>query len=233
MNPGAVPPLRTGAVAAYDADRREVVMFGGGKGVTLQNNEFADTWTWDGRTWTQQRPAVSPPSPDTYTPAVMGYDPASRSVLLYEVAVGKPRRPSQTWRWADGEWTQLSPATAPDLGRPTLVSDGTRLLLIGEQGSPPALPGLAVWAWTGADWAPISPAAQPVNATPFAAANDQARGRLVTIVQTSDGRSETWTWDGAAWARQAPAHQPTGPYLACFFDRRYGEIVLYRSNRRC
>jgi hypothetical protein len=42
---------------AYDAARGEVVLFGGWDGTLL-----GDTWTWDGTTWTEEHPAISPPA---------------------------------------------------------------------------------------------------------------------------------------------------------------------------
>jgi Galactose oxidase, central domain len=53
----ATSPSRRATTLAYDDATREVIIFGGqqeGGGL------LADTWTWDGTTWTQRFP-VSPP----------------------------------------------------------------------------------------------------------------------------------------------------------------------------
>ena len=42
---------------AYDAARRQVVLFGGRD---YTNNSLRDTWTWDGSTWTKKAPGSIP-----------------------------------------------------------------------------------------------------------------------------------------------------------------------------
>lgn len=51
LTPTTSPPAGDNVAIAYDAANNEIVMF------TLN----AETWVWDGVTWTQQFPAVSPP----------------------------------------------------------------------------------------------------------------------------------------------------------------------------
>ena len=41
---------------AYDNARQRTLLFGGYNGSVL-----GDTWDWDGRVWTRQAPATSPP----------------------------------------------------------------------------------------------------------------------------------------------------------------------------
>ena len=61
QHPATRPPAREFASMAYDAATGTAVLFGGyglgghGSGV------LADTWTWDGTTWTKQHPAANPP----------------------------------------------------------------------------------------------------------------------------------------------------------------------------
>lgn len=76
------PPGRIEAGMAYDAARRQVVLFGG-----LDSSQFSlgDTWTWDGTTWTERHPQSSP-SP-RYG-AHMAYDAARREVVLFGGSAG-------------------------------------------------------------------------------------------------------------------------------------------------
>jgi len=51
--PQTSPPGRVNAAMAYDAERQQVLLFGG---LTQANQVQAlanDTWTWDGTTWTK------------------------------------------------------------------------------------------------------------------------------------------------------------------------------------
>src|SRR5574337_1256885 len=52
LAPKTAPSPRAGAAMAYDATRQTTVLFSGAKA-------DADTWTWDGFTWTRQSPAMS------------------------------------------------------------------------------------------------------------------------------------------------------------------------------
>ena len=56
--PATAPPGRAGTNLVWDDARGQVVMFGGtgSSGVPL-----GDTWVWDGSTWTEKTPLVSPP----------------------------------------------------------------------------------------------------------------------------------------------------------------------------
>jgi hypothetical protein len=76
---------------AYDAATGTVVLFGGFRTVRL----WADTWTWDGSTWTQQHPV---PSPSARTAASMAYDAATSTVVLFGGG-GKRHLLNTTWTW--------------------------------------------------------------------------------------------------------------------------------------
>jgi hypothetical protein len=71
------PAPRMSAGMAYDPATRTIVLFGGenwGNGKVL-----GDTWTWDGVTWTQQFPPVSPPARSILQ--AMVYDAATETVV--------------------------------------------------------------------------------------------------------------------------------------------------------
>jgi hypothetical protein len=59
LSPATSPSPCSGAAFAYDPIARTAVLFGGASG---SNIYLGDTWTWDGTTWTQQFPPVSPPA---------------------------------------------------------------------------------------------------------------------------------------------------------------------------
>jgi hypothetical protein len=63
----------------YDPTTGTIVLFGGAD----QNNGsvFGDTWTWDGVTWTEQFPPVSPSARSVSESMV--FDPVSKNVLLF------------------------------------------------------------------------------------------------------------------------------------------------------
>ena len=72
----AAPSPRSGMGMAYDAARGQVALFGGCCG----DAGLGDTWTWDGRRWTQRVPAHSPPP---RAGLGMAYDAARGEVVLF------------------------------------------------------------------------------------------------------------------------------------------------------
>jgi hypothetical protein len=80
---------------AYDGAAGNIVLFGGESSLIPAGTDLNDTWTWDGTTWTQQFPPVSP-SARTYMGMV--YDEATKTVVLFGGA---------------NNWRQIHPATVP------------------------------------------------------------------------------------------------------------------------
>src|SRR5437870_7656880 len=81
QHPATSPPARDFASIAYDEARQVVVLFGGVNCDTLNNCQAVnDTWTWDGTTWSEQHPALSPPP--RYSQA-MAYDANHQQVVLF------------------------------------------------------------------------------------------------------------------------------------------------------
>jgi hypothetical protein len=60
---------------AFDALRQRIVLFGGGG--------LADTWEWDGATWTQRMPTTSPPMRPSHA---MAYDAVRQRVVVFDGA---------------------------------------------------------------------------------------------------------------------------------------------------
>jgi len=64
---------------AWDGAARNIVLFGG---IDSAGTFLNDAWTWDGTTWTQQFPPVSPP-PRRFDTTGMPYDVATGTVVLF------------------------------------------------------------------------------------------------------------------------------------------------------
>jgi uncharacterized protein (TIGR03437 family) len=73
------PAARSHHRMTYDSYRQQTVLVGGQSGVTA-TPYFTDIWTWDGSTWTQQHPALSPPVTES---PVIAYDSARHQTLLW------------------------------------------------------------------------------------------------------------------------------------------------------
>lgn len=64
LTPAFSPQPLQGASLAYDPTTQTVVLFGGSLNRLAQSGgvNSNQTWTWDGVTWTQQFPPISPPA---------------------------------------------------------------------------------------------------------------------------------------------------------------------------
>lgn len=91
----------------YDARRKRVVIFGGGR--QLPNGAFPrdttgawlrDLWAWDGKSWTQLS-ANGPPSRGGQPG--LTYDPVRDRFVLFGGG-----NLSGTWEWDGRRWTQMS-----------------------------------------------------------------------------------------------------------------------------
>jgi hypothetical protein len=128
----------------FDPVRGVTVLFGGQTSVT---NEEADTWEWDGVSWSQRAPATSPPARYGHR---MVWDAARQRVVLFGGrAIFQPLDDS-TWEWNGTDWTELVATAASPAGRVSygLAYDaaGARTVLFGGS------VGGAPWSWSADTW---------------------------------------------------------------------------------
>lgn len=86
---------------AFDSARAVTVLFGGHNGPPM-GPRLADTWEWDGTTWTQR---TSPTSPPARLGFAMAYDSA-RAVTVIFGGIGDAGPLGDTWEWDGSAWTQ-------------------------------------------------------------------------------------------------------------------------------
>jgi hypothetical protein len=189
--PATSPSPRFGASMAYDPATGQLVLFGGF--VVRGSVPFADTWTWNGTTWTQLSPVTSPsPRFD----ASMAYDPATGQMVLFGGGSSSGAL-GDTWIWNGTTWTQLSPATSPsarDLASMAYDPATGQLVLFGG-GSSSDVPFGDTWTWNGATWTQLSPTTSPLARYDASMAYDPATGQLVLFGGDGDGGllADTWT----------------------------------------
>jgi len=109
--PATSPPGRVEAAMTYDVVRSQVVLFGGSVAPANTVNG-GDTWVWDGSSWTQKFPVVSPPG---RSDSALAYDRLRDQVVLfggYRCFLASCVS-DDTWVWDGGTWAMKSPATSP------------------------------------------------------------------------------------------------------------------------
>ena len=221
----ALPRLISASIA-YDPGSRLMLLFG------ITEGEFkATTWTWDGRSWTQQHPRSSPGE----LRGSLAYDWVTSSIILFGATY--PAIQSQTWAWKDLDWVQLHPAA--EVVEPggeyafNLASDARskRVLAFGGCCGQTELPS-KTWSWDGNSWSRLQPKTAPSDRINVNFAFDGAIQRTVLFggnVHLSGTQSnDLWIWDGETWVRQYPYTTPP-PDLAnaaIGYDGTHMDIVL-------
>jgi cysteine-rich repeat protein len=155
LAPSTLPPGRSNFGFAYDAARDRVVLFGGKRAFDPDTESptapLADTWEWDGVTWTQLSPPVSPPARDN---AAMAYDAIRERVILFGGAAGTTQL-ADTWSWDGIAWTDVTPAVSPPARathRLVYDADRRRIVLVGGNSEKPD-----EWEWDGTRWVERTP----------------------------------------------------------------------------
>ncbi|MEZ5963458.1 MAG: hypothetical protein R3F56_06390 [Planctomycetota bacterium] len=96
---------------AYDTRRDRIVLFSG-------TSTVADTWEFDGVSWTRQQPANSPPA---RVSTAMAFDPTRGRCVLQGGNVGNPF----TWEWDGSNW-QINLAAPPAAQNGRMAHDALR-----------------------------------------------------------------------------------------------------------
>ncbi len=203
--------------AAYDVARDRLVMFGG------LDNSFSitgRTLEWDGATWTDVTPVLSPAA---RFGAAAAYDEDHHVVVMFGGSdFGQSFE--DTWIWDGTNWTDVTGPMSPSpRDAPSMTYDATRhrVLLFGGLVSPDSLAD--TWEWDGATWQQLSPASSPPATNTAPMAHDPKRG--ITVMWAPGGT--TWEWDGATWTMVATdGPNPLRGASALAYDPTRGCVVL-------
>lgn len=165
-------------------------------------------------TWTQLRPAASPPA---RSGAAMAYDPVSQKVVLfggYEVVNGAVVYVDDTWTFDGTTWTQVATRSAPSPRTSASMAfdavTGELVLFGGYNGT---LRLGDTWTFDGSRmrWRAERPKVSPVAVTGPMAFQDPGTGHAC-VFGGFDGRFyqlTTFRWTGRTWERVQSAHQPS------------------------
>jgi hypothetical protein len=213
LSPAVSPSPRGYPGMAFDEAAGNIVLFGGSSAnVFGPGTCLGDTWTWDGTTWTQQFPPVSPPA---RTWVSMVYDPVTKRVVLFggnnELNGNGPFGDTWTWDGITKTWTQHTPASSPSpRGSPALATTATgKVVLFG--GIVANLGYLNdTWTWDGANWTQEFPASSPPELNAPSMAYDPGLGAVVlfggALAPNAEFQNNTWTWNGTNWTQIYPAN---------------------------
>jgi hypothetical protein len=220
------PPPRSSAAVAFDEARGVMVLFGGNS--DQGTGPRADTWTFDGKLWVQQKPSSHPQGRTSFA---MAYDQARHNVVLFggmaQVGAGKGgvQAVDDTWIWNGTTWKEMHPAHEPafiyDWGAPQMQFDPISRTVLTSGYTKSTEPNMAMrpelWSWDGADWKQLlSPTDGQAGATMMGA------GDRVLLVGAG-----TWAWSGSAWTELNPRFNiPADPIVSNAYDPQRHQLVV-------
>jgi hypothetical protein len=201
--PVNAPPARKAHAMAWDPVRERVLLFGGSTDNFEQ--QFADTWAWDGTDWVR----VSSGGVSPRIMHGMTWDPIGRVMLAFGGNTGTSNDNS-TIAWDGTNWSARATPMRPNhSASPVLTTDRVRnrALMLNE----------GVWEWDGTAWIPTSVQRYVGAAQPFF---DPTTRQVTTM--TYDG---AWTrWNGVEWTRGA-----TSPPLSREFNALGYDVARQRA----
>jgi N-acetylneuraminic acid mutarotase len=224
LAPPTSPPARSDHAMATLGDK--ILLFGGVAHVIDDGGKtyaYDDTWEWDGQTWTQLTPPVSPLGRGGHGMATLGNE-----VILFggeaQRIFSPPGTPfdrsvdelvflDDTWRWDGATWTSLAPTNRP-LARShhAMAALDDKVIVFGGAGD--VSPIGDTWQWDGSTWARLAPLVSPPaqSGRPMTTLGDkillfagELNSPVVGPVTGPQGQIDVWQWNGASWAPVPPS----------------------------
>jgi hypothetical protein len=208
--PPSRPSARDDAAMAYDPVNDSVILFGGLVIGSEGLNALDDTWSWDGARWTELHPTASPPG---LSGALLGYDPATGSLVLTGGDTSTPgghlEETDATWSWDGSAWTGEAAGGLPASDQPTALAtdSATGQLILMTTGA--GCQGLDTWEWGGSAWVLLHPAASPPATFEAGLVFDPRTDGLdffpapagcVGVDETASATPPVWSWNGSTWS---------------------------------
>ena len=238
LAPSRSPPPRDAHDIASDPVRRRIVLFGGSQpGTGLQ--PYGDTWTFDGATWTQAAPPVSPTPRHSFA---LLFDPAQGGVLLFGGGVTEGgidvsgSEGEDFWSFDGTTWSMVITTSPPSRSGAAMAYDPDlgRIVLYGGRLEAGHLDD--TWEFTDAGWSLV-----PTRTTPGALHQACAaffEGSTSRGVMLFGGRrfdntvsNQLWRLDAGTWTL-VPDGTPSSVYSSdMIFDPVTAELRVFAGNR--
>ena len=225
MRPRHAPSPRRDHVMAYDPNRGTVLLFGG---VDQANKTLGDTWEWDGRDW---RRIATRRAPAPRAAAAMATDWIRGRVVLFggTLTMGLFRLTpmNDTWEWDGKQWTEIRPATRPEIRVDVRMAFHPRTGRVTMFGGGVNAGFDTVWEWDGRTWRWFRASNGPTGKNAVALATDPTTGHVL-VYEGRRRSGDTWLWNGAAWTKYArvPGRPPGGPIPVAVGDLARKQVLL-------
>ncbi|MBI5546736.1 MAG: hypothetical protein HY901_22870, partial [Deltaproteobacteria bacterium] len=217
-----IPPARSGHALAYDAARKQVVLFGGAG---------TNTWVWNGGGWRQ----AATTGPSSRTEHAMAYHP-SRGVVLFGGATT-----NETWEWNGTSWTSRAVAGPSARCGHAMVYDQAlnAIILFGGKSCSSTTMSSASEVWTygaGGVWVSRTVSGGPAARYGHAMAYDASRPNVTLLRGGRNaagwaGATETWEYNSTGaigtWTNRTVAGDSGLAEAAMAFDKGRKRVILF------
>jgi hypothetical protein len=220
------PTWRNWPAIAYDTARDVLVLHGG-----LQpGTSFAETWEWDGQTWTKFEGS----GPGGREGAVMAYDAGRANMILFGGSTPDMEIHGDTWAWDGQTWTRVS-ETGPAPRFPGgMVYDPAREQVLLYSGHFASSSGAFtnfddLWSWDGESWQDATPSGvTPGHRTHAGFLFDPVIEQVLLIGSGSETfLGDVWAWDGAKWEELPASNLPARSGHNVAYDPSRDRFVLF------
>lgn len=231
LTPAVHPSSRSYSAMVYDVRDRYVLLFGG---TNLSAGSFNDTWKFSNGTWTNITPAHSP-SPRFG--AGIAYDAQDGYVVLFGGnmcwCASSTRLLNDTWRYAAGGWTNITPTRAPSVRQPTQAmtydaKDRYVVLFGGYIAGGWTLHD--TWSFSKGVWTNLTGATHPSSRAAPGFAYDPVDGYVLLYGGYSPPSfdSDTWSFLAGNWTQLSVSGSPGSlSNTVMAFDGRDHYAVLF------
>jgi hypothetical protein len=145
---------RTGHATAYDARRRQVILFGG-RSASPTDPYPGSTWAWNGVTWICR----SDTGPGGREDAELAWDPIRERLVLY----GGRRRAgatetvlTDTWEWDGARWAMRDSLGPDPRVHMVMAFDAPSGSIVLAGGGGPTTDYRDTWQWRGRGWTKLA-----------------------------------------------------------------------------
>ena len=172
-NPTTSPAPRSGVSLFTDPKNQHADVFSGFDGKVWPG----DVWQWNGTDWAQLQPPVNP---EGRAQGIVGYDLATRSVVVTGGINGGFLRTDNTWTWNGNNWRQQFPATQRPYVFYTAGAYDPLLQEVVSYGGD-EVNGVVhtTWGWTGTDWVQLQTKNSPPTRDQMGIAYDPVTRQLI------------------------------------------------------
>jgi Galactose oxidase, central domain len=225
------PPSRWGGGMAYDPVQSGSILFGGLGASSGGPVGLADTWAFNGISWTELFPSVSPSGRFGLQ---LAFDSVQSQIVLFGGAIfennGIIFSLNDTWTWNGSTWTKMSPAASPPpryLHGMAFDAATGQVVVFGGVGVDGFLGD--TWVWNGVTWAQFTGNNPSPRGSPMMT-YDAARQQVVLFggADTTGVLGDTWVWNGGNWIQLSPTSAPAARYGGAFaYDAVEVQSILF------